>query len=268
MHDRRRRALRSSLVALITTVVLMGPTLAPNDPRKVDFAVALRAPSQKYPLGTDQFGRCLLSRLLHGGRLTIGVSLALTAACVALALLTAVASSIGSLPVRAIAGRAVDVAASLPTIVIAIAVIGVAGPSLPAAALGLAFTKWSQPSRWITGMIQTELRSGHVFAARAIGASRMRIATHELMPAIAGRLPIVISGLLAQAVLNLSALSFVGLGAQPPSPEWGAMLADARHLYFGQPQLMVLPTAAITLAVATAYRVSHTVSKRLDGGAA
>jgi ABC-type dipeptide/oligopeptide/nickel transport system permease subunit len=260
--DRVASALLALGILTVVGIATLGPVVAPHDPTAVDFAVAMQGPSTRFPLGTDHFGRCTLSRLLHGGRATVGSALLITLACAALAVGSALAASLGPGLARAVSSRAVEVVAALPTMVVAIAIVGLTGPSLAAAAIGLAATKWTQPSRALSGLILTELRAGHVFAAQGVGASRTRIALHEVLPAVGGPGAILAASLFAQAVLNLSALSFLGLGAQPPAPEWGAMLSEARAYYFARPQLLVVPALAITSTVGLGYRIAHVLDAR------
>lgn len=246
-----------AVLALLTVIAAAGPHLAPRDPRAIDFAHRLHGPSLRYPLGTDAFGRCVLSRLLHGARATFGTSVAMTIFMVAVALAAAALSTLGPQLVRTPFNHIVEIVAALPSTAVAVAVVAILRPGLASAAIALAATRWALPSRTLIGAIRAEQAREHVLVARAMGATRRRIARREVLPAVVDTLALVSAQLLAFSVLNLSALSFVGLGAQPPAPEWGAMLNDARQLYFTEPWLLLGPALALTATISAAHGVAR-----------
>lgn len=266
MRDQSSRRTHVALglaAAGLLGIVALGPALAPHDPIAVDFGVAMQGPSNRFPLGTDQFGRCTLSRLLHGGRTTVGTALVLTALCFVAAVVAAALSSVGPRWSRAVVGRVVDIGAALPSTVIAIAVVGWLGPGMWTLMIGLAVTEWTEPSRSLAGLVSTELRSGHVFAARVLGATRTQLLARDVLPAVLGPLALVAAAIFAHSLLNVAALSFIGLGTQPPAPEWGAMLGQSRTFYFTRPQLLVAPAVAITATIGLAYAVTHALDAHL-----
>jgi ABC-type dipeptide/oligopeptide/nickel transport system permease subunit len=228
---------------------LGAPRLAPHDPYLVDLNRRLEGPSATFPLGTDQFGRCTLSRLLYGARATLGTALLVLVATVGLSGTVGGAASVGPRWARRAGAWVLDVGQSLPTMVVAVAVVGLLGPGLANAMVAVVVTVWAPPARLLRALFLGESRAAHVDAARALGASPARVFARHLLPGVVGRGAVVFATYLGQIILTFSALSFLGLGPQPPAAEWGAMLNEGRPFFWTHPSLMVLPGVAIVVAV-------------------
>ena len=237
------------IVALFVAAGLTAPWLAPHDPLTGDLMRARQAPSLSYLLGTDELGRDVLSRILHGSV----ISLRAGAAAVAIALV--IGGPIGLLSgylgglVDMLSQRAMDTMMAFPGIVLAILIVSVLGTRLETTILAIAFVSVPTYARLVRGSVLAQRGLDYVQAARATGVPQMRIVMRHILPNITS--PVIVQSSLqfAFAILAIAGLSFIGLGAQPPTPEWGAMLAQG-HVYIRtSPHLVIFPGLAISLCV-------------------
>ncbi|HEX3542463.1 MAG TPA: nickel transporter permease [Acidimicrobiales bacterium] len=256
----RRRGLRrflrdrsavagAAVLAIVIVVAAFAPRLAPYDPTRVSFGHRFSPISAHHWLGTDNLGRDEFSRLLYGARLSLIMAVAAMAGITVLGVVLGLAAgSFGGLIDR-IVMRIVDVVMALPTLVIALVVVGILGQGLLNVVIALALVGWPGYARLVRGMAISLNRREFVEAARSLGASRRRIAVREIAPNVLGTV-IVLSTLdLGRTLLAVSGLSFLGFGVTEPTPEWGAMLAEARDYLDRAPQLLIYPGLAITLVV-------------------
>jgi peptide/nickel transport system permease protein len=231
------------------------PWLAPHDPYAQSLMRRLRPPvwaangSWTYPLGTDSFGRDYLSRLMHGARLALIV--AFSAALLAGAIGTVLGVVAGYM--RGRVDRAISLLIStrlaLPSLLVALAVLQVAGSGILIVVLVLGLTLWDRFAVVLRTAVLQIGRLDYVLAARAAGASHARIMTRELAPNILGHFLVVFSYEAGQAVLAATALSFLGLGIQPPEPTWGLMMAEGRNWLMINPWLIAVAGFALMLLV-------------------
>jgi peptide/nickel transport system permease protein len=257
-----RRALRhkgfvvGAIVLLVFIVLGFGaPWLAPHDPYAQSLMRRLRPPawapngSWTYPLGTDSFGRDYLSRLMHGARLALIV--AFSAALLAGAIGTILGVVAGYM--RGRVDRAISLLIStrlaLPSLLVALAVLQVAGSGILVVVLVLGLTLWDRFAVVLRTAVLQIGRLDYVLAARASGASHARIMARELAPNILGHFLVVFSYEAGQAVLAATALSFLGLGIQPPEPTWGLMMAEGRNWLMVNPWLIAIAGFALMLLV-------------------
>lgn len=233
----------------VVAVAVFAPYLAPNDPVKVDLAHRLALPGAQYPLGTDHLGRCLLSRLICGTRVSL-----LTAALALGAIILV------SIPVGVLAGyrggridnfimRAVDVLLAFPGLVLALVIAGMLGPGLLNVMLALAAVWWVEYARVVRGMVLAVKEKEFVLTARAYGVPERRIVVRHILPHVLSPVIVLATLDMGKLILAISGLSFLGLGAQPPTPEWGAMLSEGRSYLQTAPQLMIYPGIAIMTVV-------------------
>jgi ABC-type dipeptide/oligopeptide/nickel transport system permease subunit len=242
-------------------MVLAWPSLVSSyDPYTVNLNQQFLPSSSAHWLGTDQFGRDEWTRLVYGARGTLGAALVVLLLTLILSGAMAVATTLPRRGTRGAFMLLLNMCLALPTQVVAIAVIGLLGPGLTNAMLAVIVTGWAAPAWLLRGLLAAEVNATHVEAAWALGASRTRLLLRHILPGIGGRAAIVFSLAFGQFMLTLSALSYLGLGAQPPTAEWGAMLNDAQSLFLTTPLLLVWPAAAIMLAVA----LSGLFAERLD----
>ncbi|HXU87254.1 MAG TPA: ABC transporter permease [Methylomirabilota bacterium] len=238
------------LVLALVAAGVLAPLLAPHDPNEVDTARRLARPlTASHPLGTDEFGRDLLSRLLHGARISLAVGLAATAlAAVAGSLCGLVAGLGGGMWDQAIM-RSIDTLMAFPYFLLAIAIIAALGPGLVNGMIAVAVVNIPFYSRIVRGTVLAVRETEYVQAARALGVSELRLSlTHVLRNCLA---PVIVAITLnvGGMITALAGLSFLGLGVQPPVSDWGSMLSSSRQYINVAPHVATLPGLAIFLAV-------------------
>ena len=237
------------LVASLLLAGLLAPWLPLDDPVKIDLPNRLAAPSAEHLMGTDHLGRDTFSRIIHGARIT------LLAAAVTLALSMTIALTVGILSgyhggwLDAALMGIVDLLLAFPALILALAVAGALGPGLFNVLLAAGAVWWVGHARIIRGVTLAARQQEYVTAARAAGAGSRRIILRHIAPNIMGPIIIIASLDVGWIILGIAGLNFLGLGAQPPTPEWGAMLNDARPHLQTNPRLLLLPGAAIFVAV-------------------
>lgn len=237
------------VVGGVATSALLAPLLAPYDPAAQLVATPLQSPGPDHLLGTDRYGRDVLSRVLWGGRET----LLLTGGVLLLSvlggtLLGALAALLPTLPDRVVR-RALDVVVAFPLIVVALAWVGFAGPSSTSVVTALVITLWAPFARQSRSLVRAALASPSARATALLGSGRSRLLWREVLPRLRGPV-LVLAALEAGQVITLVAgLGFLGLGAQPPSAEWGAMLQDGRSAIRTAPHMVAAPGLAVLLVV-------------------
>ncbi len=247
----RNRAALTGLVILgvVVVVAVLAPLLAPHDPTAQNLALRRQGPSADAWLGRDQFGRDILSRIMIGARATLlaaaGSVLLSAVVGIAVGVIAAYRGGIAD----SLLMRGMDVVLSFPYFLLAILVVAVAGPSLTNAAIAIAVTYVPQYARVVRGSALEIMGREYVEAAHASGVSGPRIVLRHLLPNISAPIIVITTVGMALATVGISSLSFLGLGAQPPSPEWGAMLADGRQYIASAPHISIFPGLAIMLTV-------------------
>jgi peptide/nickel transport system permease protein len=237
------------LVAGICGAALFAPLLAPHDPTRQYLEHAYSMPTSEFPFGADHLGRDILSRLLFGARTTLlnaGVTLLIA---LAVALTVGLVAGFYGGWVDAVCMRLVDLLLAFPGLILAVAVAGTLGPSLLNVMLALAVVWWAGYARIVRGLTLACREKEYVAAAEALGLPHWRIIWAHILPNIAGPVAVLASLDMGGIILSIAGLNFLGLGAQPPTPEWGAMLNDAQSHLQTDPQLVFYPAAAIFLAV-------------------
>jgi peptide/nickel transport system permease protein len=237
------------IIALLSIAALVGPLIAPHDPAAMNPMRSFEPAGAEFLLGTDNLGRDMLSRLLHGARWSLGLALLATSLIMTLGvLLGAIAGLLGGL-VDEVLMRTVDAVLAVPTLLLALAIVGIIGPGTAGLMIGLSAAWWVTYARVVRGMVLSLRERDYVIASRALGSSERSILRQHVLPGIIAPVSVLASLEMGQLVLAISGLSFLGVGAQPPTPEWGAMLSDGRRYFFEAPRLVLLPGFAITLAV-------------------
>ena len=236
------------LAAGVVLGALLAPLVAPADPLAMS-PRRLALPSAGAWLGTDQFGRDLGSRLLHGARISLTVSFAAVGAAAALG--GAVGLAAGYFEGRAdlLLMRVMDVLMAFPTLLLALAVVATLGASVANLVLAIALAYVPIFSRIVRSGVISAKQDEFVQAARALGASDARIMAYSILPAVTAPVIVQATFNLSTAIMIEAALSFLGLGVQPPAPSWGVMLSEARSFMELAPWLAVAPGTAITAAV-------------------
>jgi len=236
------------LIALLAVAAAFAPLLTPHDPLAQDVLNKHAPPSGEHLLGTDQLGRDELSRLLHGGRASLLTAVALGTAVLAIGLAAGtVAGFVGGF-VDAALMRIVDVLLAFPNFLLVLVVVGALGPGLFNLGLAVILAGWVGYARVVRGLVLSARERPHVETARSLGFGPWRIATRHVLPSVMGPVIVLWTVRTGQLLLALAALSFLGLGVQPPTAEWGAMLDSARNSLAINPSLMIWPGVMSTLA--------------------
>jgi peptide/nickel transport system permease protein len=235
----------AAAVTALAALALLAPVIAPYDPQAQDILARMKGPSGSHWLGTDQFGRDLLSRIIHGLRASLGVSaLAVGAALMLGGTLGLVAAYRGGFTDRIIM-RCMDVLFAFPVMLLAIGIIAMLGPGGTPTAIAIAIVYTPIFARLLRGPALVIAESDYVLNARSIGASGARIVFFHILPNLASVVLVQTSLLLSAAILVEASLSFLGLGTQPPAPSLGTMLADGRNFLLLSPWSAVFSGLAI-----------------------
>jgi len=267
-HGRSTFRLASGTCALIAVIAgaLLAPVLALHDPLGQDLAASLAPPSGLHPLGADALGRDVLARLLFGARLSLAVGLVATAASVAVGTALGAIAGYGRPAVDELLTRVTDVFLAFPGLLLAIALAAVLGPSARNVAIALALMGWPTYARVVRAEVRAAATLDSVRAAEALGASALRIRLRHLLPAAAPALAIQAAFGLGGAIVAESSLSFLGLGAPPPTPSWGAMLAEGRSLLVVAPHLAIAPAVAVGVTILAVHLVGDALAQRWQRG--
>ena len=249
LRDSRSAMVGTVLVLLVVATAVVGPHVAPHDPLEGNLLARHEAPSGSHLLGTDFLGRDQLSRLLHGARTSVLAGVGLMAAIILIATVVGVAAGyLGGL-VDAFLMRVVDVVLAFPSFILALAIVGFLGIGLQNILIALGAVWWAGFARVIRGQVLALRERGFIEAAEASGGTRLQVVRRHVLPNVAGIALVLATLDVGSIILAIAGLSFLGLGQQPPSPEWGRMLFDAKPYLQVQPIEMIVPGAAIALTV-------------------
>jgi len=252
------------LVLVLLALAVAGPWITPYDPAEADLERRLLAPSLTHWLGTDHLGRDLFSRILAGTRASLGsVALILVGVLTVAILVGSVAGYAGG-TVDAVLMRVCDAFMTVPTLVLALFMIGVLGTGLANVIIAVILSHWAWYARLVRGLTLSLKNRDYVAAAVVAGGSRFAILRRHILPGVLGQLAVLASLDLGHWMLHVSGLSFLGLGVAPPTPEWGIMINDARPFVWTSPMLIILPGAAIFIAVMAFNLLGDALRDRLD----
>jgi peptide/nickel transport system permease protein len=237
------------IIVILVLAALFAPWLARHNPNQTDFSTRYAPRSWDHPLGTDNVGRDELARILHGGRLSLGMAVSATLGITALGIVLGLVAGVYGRRVDSVLMRAADVLLALPTLILALVVVGLLGQGVRNLIITIILVQWPRYARLVRGMALRVREHEFVEAARAAGATRTRLMWRHIGPNLIGPVAVFSTIDMGNTLLVVSSLSFLGFGVPPPSPEWGGMLAEARALLDQAPRLLVYPGTAITLAV-------------------
>ncbi|WP_263377829.1 ABC transporter permease [Granulicella paludicola] len=250
MSHNRLAAAGVTLLFFFTLCALLAPWIAPHDPAKLNLSARLIGPSASHWFGTDELGRDVFSRTLYGARVSLSVAVAVVALSLALGLAFGMAAGFyGGWIDTVVNVYLTNAFLALPGILLAVAFVAFLGPSLVNLILALALAGWVNYARLVRAQVLSVKEREYVQAARSLGASDLRLMTRHILPNIVQPLLVQAAVGMATAVLAEATLSFLGLGVQPPTATWGAMLNDARSHLFESPYLVFFPAVAVALCV-------------------
>ncbi|MGY4797432.1 nickel transporter permease [Lysinibacillus sp. FSL K6-0057] len=239
----------AGIVIFFILLAVIGPYIAPQGINEQNLTKRLLAPSADHWFGTDDFGRDIFSRIIHGARISLWVGFFSVILSVIIGSLLGIIAGYYGKWIDTIISRIFDIMLAFPSMLLAIAVVSVLGPSLQNALIAIAIINVPNFGRLIRSKVLSVKEEEYIVAAKAIGMRDARILFSHILPN--SITPIIVQGTLAiaTAIIEAAALGFLGLGAQAPAPEWGKMLADARKFLLNAPWTMIFPGLAIMLTV-------------------
>ena len=253
------------LLAAFVLCAVFAPWLAPQDPAQLDLTGRLLAPSHTHWFGTDELGRDILSRTLYGARISLIVAVSVVSISLSIGLIAGLASGFyGGWTDTVLNIYVTNAFLALPGILLAIAFVAFLGPGLFNLILALSISGWVGYARLVRAQVMAVKEREFVEAARALGASNLRLVFRHILPNIVQPLIVQAAIGMAGAVLAEATLSFLGLGIPPPAPSWGTMLNDARAHLFDSPHLVVFPAIAVMLAVLSFNFIGDALRDLLD----
>ncbi|MFZ0733019.1 MAG: ABC transporter permease [Candidatus Sulfotelmatobacter sp.] len=253
------------LIFIFMILAIFGPWIAPQDPAAIHLAVRLEPPSQAHWFGTDELGRDILSRVIYGARISMLVGSCVVAASLGIGLIIgSIAGYYGGGIDRFVNVVLMNAFLSFPGILIAIAFIAFRGPGIFNLVIALSIGGWVGYARLVRGQVLAAREREFVEAARALGASDLRIVAWHILPNIIQ--PVVVQAAIgmAGAILAEATMSFLGLGVPPPTASWGTMLNDGRAHLFDAPHLVLFPAMAVMLAVLSFNFIGDALRDYLD----
>jgi peptide/nickel transport system permease protein len=238
-----------TILGLIVLMALAAPLIAPQDPLAMSVPDQFQPPSRQHWFGTDEFGRDILSRVIYGARISLRVGLLATLLAVGAGMVVGLVSGYFGGWVDGVTQRIIDVMLAFPGLLLALAIVAILGPGLQNVLLALGIGGIPYYARLMRGQVLSISSGEYVDAARVVGAGDTRIMLRHIFPNTLSPLIIVASLDLGFNILSAAALSFIGLGAQPPTPEWGAMLSAGRDYMRDQWWIATFPGIAIVITV-------------------
>lgn len=266
-----RRLLRDRLTVLgllvllgLALLAIIAPLVAGADPLAIDPINKYRSPDGAFPLGADNLGRSIWARIVYGARITLAMASLAMAAILTIGVSVGILAGVRGGWVDNALMRLVDILLAFPGLILALAIAGMLGPSLGNVLIALVAVGWVNYARIVRGLVLSIKEREYVEAAHALGIRPPAIAVRHILPNIISPIVVLASLDMGNLLLNISALSFLGLGAQAPTPEWGRMLDDARPFIQTQPQLMLYPGLAVFLTVLAFNLVGDGLRDALD----
>ena len=258
------------ILGMFVLMALFAPFLAPHDPNAADLVRRLQPPfwldggEYSYPFGCDALGRDILSRILYGARVSIFVGVVVVLLATVIGVLAGLAAGYLRGWIDTVISGLVDILLGFPYLIFAIGLMAMMGPGVGNIVLALAYKEWVIPCRVVRGETLAAREMEYVEAARAIGASRRIIMLREILPNVLSPVIIVATMRIAQVIILEASLSFLGLGVQPPTPSWGAMVADGRSYMLDAWWVSTFPGLAILILVLAINMAGQSLREILD----
>jgi peptide/nickel transport system permease protein len=237
------------ILAVVGLCAILAPVIAPYDPEKLGVGIPLQGPSAQHPMGTDNYGRDQLSRVIYGARISLLVAVTVVIGSLVLGMpLGMLAGYIGG-TLDNLLMRLVDIVLAFPWILVAMAIATIVGPGLNTVLIVLAIVYSPMVARLARGVVLAEREREYVAAARVVGASTTWILLRHVLPNASSPLMVQAISIMSFSILAEASLSYLGLGTQPPTPSWGLMLADSGFYMGAAPHMAIFPGTAIVLLV-------------------
>ena len=252
------------VLALLCLAAIAAPLISPFDPIQIKLSAKLQPPSWAHLLGTDHFGRDVLSRLLYGARVSLSIGLMVVAFSTSFGLPIGMTAGFMRGNVDNVLMRLMDAFLTFPPLLLAVAIVGLLGPDLRNVMAAIGVVQVPVLARIVRASTLSAREETYVMAARALGASPLRIATRHILRNILSPIMVQLTIGFSAAIIAEASLSFLGLGTQPPNPSWGRDLAEARRYMADAPWLFLAPTATIMLAVLSINFVGDGLRDALD----
>ena len=252
------------IIGITALLGLLAPWVAPHDPYTNDILNKFATPSWQFPLGTDQLGRCVFSRMLFGIRPTLFLSLLTMVGTMTLGIIMGMLAGYFRGLVDEVIMRIVDVMLSFPSQIMILAVVALLWVDIANVIIASVFIKWAWYARMIRTATIKYTETSFVLFSRCIGSGNYFILTRHMLPCIAAELAVLASLDTGWAILNISTLSFLGLGVQAPTPEWGAMLNEAKNVMVSNPEQMLVPGIAVVVLVGAFNMLGDSLRDALD----
>ncbi|RBP87359.1 nickel transport system permease protein [Cytobacillus firmus] len=250
------------ILCILLLISIFAPWLAPNDPIAINLTHKLQPPSLDYPLGTDHLGRCMFSRILFGARISLGFAFLIFISALSMGLLIGIISGYIGGWVDQLLMRIGDGLMAIPSLLFVLGFVGIWGAGLKQVILGLILVQWVYYARVIRGMVLSLKEQNYITAAKISGSSTWIIMKKHIIPNVLPSLAVMGTLEMGWAIMNLSSMSFLGLGVQPPTPEWGAMIHEGKSYIRTNPTLMIYPGLMIMLVVVTFNLLGESLSER------
>ena len=265
---RRRRPIVVPAALLLALIVaaLLAPVVSPYDPDTIDMSVALGNPGAEHLLGTDQLGRDQLSRLLYGGRATLLLTITATVGTIVIALVVGTIAGYAGGRLDLLLSTLLTVLLALPSLLLTLAILGILGPGTESLLIALIGAGWVGQARIFRAAILGLREQLYVDAARSAGATPAWIVVRHLLPNLLPTVIVLATLDLGGILLTVSSLSFLGMGVQPPTADWGVMLNDARPFFAELPLLAIIPGLCITIVALASNLLGDAIRDLVDVG--
>ena len=257
-------ALCIGIIVLFIFIGVFADHLAPHDPEKANFNERLKEPSLEYPMGTDQLGRDILSRIIFGTRISLSLCAVIMGFSVAIGITVGLVSGYFGGLVDEVLMRVVDTLLAFPGTLLALAIAGIFGGGMVNLVIALVIVDWTTYARIVRSGVISVKKLDFIKASRGLGFSDNNIIWRHILPNVLPSTIVMVTIMIGHTIISISGLSFLGVGVQPPTPEWGYMLNDGRLYLRSAPYLMIFPGVVIILIALAFNLLGDVLRDRLD----
>lgn len=264
LHRPTALMISGGCLLVLVMIAVLAPYLMPHDPYEVDIIHKLQPPSWDYPLGTDHLGRCVLSRIIAGARVSLTAAFVVTAIILVLSLIIGIAAGYMGGWLDQLLMRICDLFLAFPSLIFALAIVGLLGGGVVNLVVAMVVVHWVGYARMIRMMVVSLKERNYVLSAKITGASDIRIMFQHILPFVLPQIVVLQFLQMGSIILQISELSFLGLGVQAPMAEWGMMINDSKSLMGSHPLLMIAPGMMIFVTVVVFNWFGDTLRDTLD----